>query len=147
MQEKLPIGGERNQGSQRAAAANKPSQRGYILANPVALITIHDLEVEEHEMVPTHSFLRIEVSKNPMKEEMQCLREVGPFKQLFENRLQDITKDMEEKEAMQKRKYEVAKLKECMGENFKRTKEKFEKNECHTGQGGARRWRKRTSKP
>ena len=68
-----------------------------------------------------------------MKEERQCLRKVGSLKQLFESRLQEITNDMEKKEAMQKRKDEVVKLKDYMDENFKRAKEQFEKNECHTG--------------
>ena len=59
---------------------------------------------------------------------------------------------MEKKEAMQKRKDEVAQLKDCMDKNFKRAKDKFGKRMPHrtpiaSGRSGARRKRKRTSKP
>ena len=111
----------------RSGSKARPTRIDGILANPLALISIHDFEVERHEMITTHSFLRIEVSKKELKEERQCVRKVGSLKQLFENKMQEAKKDLERREALEKRKEEVARLQEYMDENFRKTKERFEK--------------------
>ena len=83
---------------------------GYVM-NLAAMITVHDLEVEKHELIPTHSIVRIEISRKAMKEERTYLKKVGTLKALFEKRVQELSKDMEPKEASEKRKEEVEQLK------------------------------------
>ena len=81
------------------------------------MITIHDYEVDKRELIPTHSILRLELSKSSLKEERTYLRKVPSLKVCFENKVKQITKEMEPKEAKQKRENMVEELKEDMDEN------------------------------
>ena len=59
--------------------ANPTRIDGYVV-NPSAMITIHDYEVDKRELIPTHSILRLELSKSSFKEERTYLRQVPSLK-------------------------------------------------------------------
>jgi len=102
----------------RSRKRAKPTRIDGYVVNPAAMITIHDMEVEKHEIIPTHSIIRLEISRKAMKEERTYMRKVGSLKALFEKRMQELTKDMEPKEARSKREEEVKKLHSDMDQNF-----------------------------
>ena len=70
----------------RSGKRAKPTRIDGYVVNPAALITIHDIEVEKHELIPTHSIVRMEISRKAMKEERTYMRKVGSIKALFENK-------------------------------------------------------------
>ena len=82
--------------------------------NPEALGTIHDFEVEKHAMIPTHSIIRMELSRNALQEERTFLKKLGSLKGMIEDRIRGKLETLEPKEANERRKEEVAKLKEGM---------------------------------
>ena len=90
--------------------ANPTRIDGYVV-NPAAMITIHDYEVEKHELIPTRSILRLELSKSNLKEERTYLRKSPSLKMFFENTVKQNTKEMEPREATQKREEMVEGLK------------------------------------
>ena len=99
---------------------------GYVV-NPAAMVTIHDVEVEKHEIIPTHSIVRLEISRNAMKEERTYMRKVGSLKALFEKKIQELTKEMKPKEAREKREEEVMQLQAVMDQKFEEESTTLEK--------------------
>ena len=71
--------------------ANPTRIDGYVV-NPSAMITIHDYEVDKHELIPTHSILRLELSRSSLKEERTNLRKVPSLKAWFENTIKKTSK-------------------------------------------------------
>ena len=76
----------------RSGKRAKPTRIDGYVVNPAALITIHDIEVEKHEFIPTHSIVRMEISRKAMKEERTYMRKVGSLKALFENKCKSSRK-------------------------------------------------------
>ena len=111
----------------RSRKRAKPSRIDGYVVNPAAMITIHDVEVEKHEIIPTHSIVRLEISRNAMKEERTYMRKVGSLKALFEKRIQELTKEMKPKEAREKREEEVLQLQAEMDQNFEEASTTFGK--------------------
>ena len=105
----------------------KPTRIDCVLANPPALITIHDFEVEKHVLIPTHSILRIELTKRAWKEEQQCLKKMGSLKKLLEAKIQAATKGMNRKEEAETRKKAIQEMQDDMNHNFEEAKEELEK--------------------
>ena len=97
------------------------------MANSPALITIHDFEVEKHVLIPTHSILRIELTKRAWKEEQQCLKKMGSLKKLLEAKIQAATKGMDRKEEAETRKKAIQEMQDDMNHNFEEAKEELEK--------------------
>ena len=104
----------------------KPTRIDGMLVNPAAMVTTHDFEVAKHELVPTHCFLRLEVSKDTLKKERQYLRKVGSLKVLFKKKVKEVTEGMEPKEASEKRGKTIDELKQVMDRNFQRIRTKLE---------------------
>ena len=88
---------------------------GY-LVNLGALGTIHDYEVEKHEMIPTHSITRLELSRNTLKEDRILLNKLGSLKKAVEGKIQELTDEYDAKDKRQRRTEEIEKLKGAMDE-------------------------------
>ena len=80
------------------------------------LATIHKFEVEKRTGIPTHCVLTMEMSKNPLTEKRTFLQKLGSLKRLLEEKIKEITKDMDEKEKNQRRGEEIKKAKAMMAQ-------------------------------
>ena len=85
--------------------------------------TITSFEVERNEFIPTHNVLRMVLTRNPLQLKRTFLQQLGSLKGAFEARIAELVKQMEAKEAAQKRKDGLEAMQEEMGNNFIQTKE------------------------
>ena len=77
-------GGTPNEPTCHSKENAKRSRIDGIIVNPEALGTIHDFEIEKHEMIPTHNILRLELSRNALQEERAFLRKLVSLKSMLE---------------------------------------------------------------
>ena len=78
-------------------------------------------------LIPTHSILRIELTKRAWKEEQQCLKKMGSLKQLLEAKIQAATKGMDRNGEAETRKKAIQEMQDDMNHNFEEAKEELEK--------------------
>ena len=77
--------------------------------------------------MPTHAFVKITISRNPMQEERTYLRTLPNLKKPFENRMEELTKEIEDKkQKSEARKTEIDAMKAKMDKDVEEAEERFQ---------------------
>ena len=91
-----------------------------------ALATVHNSEVEKQIHIKTHSVLRLELTRNPFKGKRTFQRKLGSLKGCVDAEIREAIKDLDPKDAHQKRKDAVEDLKKIMDRKFSEQEVKLE---------------------
>ena len=91
-------GGEKNEPTCHARAGAKPSRIDGIVCNLEAATLIHSFEVEKDEMIPTHSIIKVKVSRNAMTQKKSVIGNLPSLKKAFDMKIEEDIEQMEEKE-------------------------------------------------
>ena len=100
-------------------AKAKKSRIDGVVVDCEVLSTIAKFEVEKNEQIPTHRVLRMALHRNPFQLKRTFLQKLGSLKKLCEEKIKEIVKEMEAKEAANKRQEEIEALKEKMDQSFR----------------------------
>ena len=90
------------------------------------LASVHNYEVEKQLHIKTHSVLRLELTRNQFKEKRTIQRKLGSLKGCADAEIKEAVKDLEPKDAHQKRKDAVEGLKNIMDRKFLEQETKLE---------------------
>ena len=107
-------GGEPEQWTCHARSKAKRSRIDGVVVDSTTLAHIHSFEVERRLHIPTHSVLRLELTRNADTVKRTFLRKLGSLKAAVEAKWEDPAKDKDSKEAKEIRREGVRKLKEKM---------------------------------
>ena len=118
-----------NQTTCQNNSKTKPTRIDAILANPEALTLIYDFEVEKVDGFPTHSFLRIKLSRNAIQQERLFARNMPSLKQMFENRSESVPQDRDGKTKAVITKEEKKKLHEAIDKRFREARSELRSHE------------------
>ena len=91
-------GGEANEMTCHARAGAKPSRIDGLVCNLEAATLIHSFEVEKDEMIPTHSFIKVKVSRYAMTQKRKTIRSLPSLKKAYEKKIEEDIEKIEEKE-------------------------------------------------
>ena len=72
-----------------AKAGAKPSRIDGVVCNLEAAVMIKSCKVGKDEMIPTHSIVKIAVSRNAMSQKRSFVRSLPPLKKAFEANTED----------------------------------------------------------
>lgn len=106
----------------RSRVAAKPSRIDGILTNVQATALIHSFEVEKHEIVPIHSFLRIKISRGAMRRKRVYARTLPSPKKMFDGQVAQSAEGKEETEKWLFKNEEKDKLQEIITKQFEMRK-------------------------
>ena len=82
----------------RKSRGAKPSRIDGIVCNLEAAALIHSFKVEKDEMIPTHSIVKITVSRNAMKQKGSFVRSLPSLKKACDTQIEDVLKNKEEQQ-------------------------------------------------
>ena len=120
------MGGTPNQWTCHSRSKAKRSRIDGVVVDAEMLAAIHSFEVEKRTHIPTHCVLRFEIARNAFKETRTFLRKLGSIRQAVEDKWQQLTKDLGDKEAAKARLEEVGKLKAAMDRSFEEMAEQVD---------------------
>ena len=86
---------------------------------------IYEFEVEKVDGFPTHSIIRIKLSRSAMQQERLFARSMPSLKKMFEDKIDAMTKDQDAKTKAAITKDQKKKLHEQMDEEFQKAKEEL----------------------
>ena len=120
----------------------KPSRIDGIITNLKGIGFIDDFDVTKDIKVPTHAFVKITISRNAMQEERTYLRTMGNLKRPFEQRMEELTEEIEDKKQTNEiRKKEIEAMKANMDDDIEEAGERLrtmakQKNTTASGRYG-----------
>ena len=115
------MGGTANQATCQTRPQARPTRIDGVLASREAVAWIGSFGVEGNDNVPTHKILKLTLQGEAAEEERTYAKKLRSLKEMFLNKVADMTKDQGEKEQRDTNKTEVEKLKqsiarECLSE-------------------------------
>ena len=75
----------------------QPSRIDAILVNPQAIRMVRAFEVERSELIPTHGIVRIRLNRAALKEERTYAKTLPSLKKMFDKKMEEDTKGMDDK--------------------------------------------------
>lgn len=102
-------GGVPNRWTCHSRSQAKKSRIDGVIVDAITIASVHDFKFEKKQFFPTHCVLSFELSRNPFREKRTFLQKLGSIKEAIELKWEEITKDMEKKEAVKRRLEEIEK--------------------------------------
>merc|ERR1712015_387811 len=91
-------GGTPDRWTCHAKAEAKRSRIDGIVAESEALVSVASFNVEKREHIPTHCVLKLQLTRNAVKEKRTFLQKLGSLEAAAEERWKQLTKDQDKKE-------------------------------------------------